>query len=258
MPSAALSPAQDHRLDRVGGSVRGAGVTRWRRPGSRAGPESAGLAAPDADRLGAGQLTDALDAGDQRVAARPARQRPRPWLMGSSSGLPVGSAAAGAATVTTASGYSSGSPSPRWREVAGQHLGGGQAAVGQLARQRQRLQVGVELEREGVVAQSRPRESARRRCQLCLVHSWNSAAASEAVIRTAGDRRNRDGRPDSRSGLTLAWYAAQRYQTTVQLVSWKPAVPPLLQQRTGPHRPPDQGPHPDEVLGKARLWQKTR
>jgi hypothetical protein len=147
---------------------------------------------------------------------------------------------------------------PRWREVAGQHLGGGQAAVGQLARQRQRLQVGVELEREGVVAQSRPRESARRRCQLCLVHSWNSAAASEAFIRTAGSRRNRDSRPDSRSGLTLAWYAAQRYQTTVQLMSWKPAVPPLLQQRTGPHRPPDQGPHPDEVLGKARLWQKTR
>jgi hypothetical protein len=52
-----------------------------------------------------------------------------------------------------------------------------------------------------------------------LMRSWSPTAASEAFIGTAGGRRDRDGRPDSRSGRTLAWYAGQRYRPAAQLVS---------------------------------------
>jgi hypothetical protein len=67
----------------------------------------------------------------------------------------------------------------------------------------------------GWLPQSRPWASVRRRCQVCLVRSW-SPAASETFIATAGGRRERDGRPGSRSGRTLAWYAGQRYQPAGQ------------------------------------------
>jgi transposase InsO family protein len=95
------------------------------------------------------------------------------------------------------------------------------------------------------------------------------SAAFQATITGLGARHRfiRAGRPQTNGCI-------ERVQQTILDECWKPAFARYLipkqtglrldldrylryyNTRTRPHRPLDQRPHAEEVLGKAKLWQK--